>query len=354
VQYGVGADIAVSVVNATEAQSMLDSIVGNFSEIKNATMECTLTQQYAGTQVKTIDPDSWLEIAYYEKEWFSGASLEEAFNQLRINNQTIILERRVAKELDLKVGDEIGIDFRSGARKLKIVAFFGPEPAESGALAQFTLPTWSFVPRNLFNMSSPFSDAYVAEYFETKILLKLSEGANGTRIAESIRNLDLEIYGVESLDEEWAEAQTTQIMGGSLQVLDVQRLGIIFAVLAASAGTALISIVSMKERSREATIMSVKGLSYKQLVWMFLTENLAVVTFAIVLGLSVGLIIVYGNVTSTNAVTSELVKRRFVFPQDSIETVASCVSLIFASTILPIIVMSRQYVTKLERMIRLR
>jgi ABC-type dipeptide/oligopeptide/nickel transport system permease subunit len=87
---------------------------------------------------------------------------------------------------------------------------------------------------------------------------------------------------------------------------------------------------------------------------MFLTENLAVVTFAIVLGLCVGLIIVYGNVTSTNAVISELVKRRFVFPQDSIVTVASCASLIFASTILPIIIMSRQYVTKLERMVRLR
>jgi hypothetical protein len=35
-------------------------------------------------------------------------------------------------------------------------------------------------------------------------------------------------------------------------------------------------------------------------------------------------------------------------------TIGSFVSLIFASAILPIIVMSRQYVTKLERMIRSR
>jgi hypothetical protein len=87
---------------------------------------------------------------------------------------------------------------------------------------------------------------------------------------------------------------------------------------------------------------------------MFLTENLAVVTFAIILGLSVGLIIVHGNVASANAAISELVKKRFVFPYNAIATVASCISLIFASTVLPIIVMSRQYVTKLERMIRLR
>jgi ABC-type antimicrobial peptide transport system permease subunit len=354
VRYRIGANVAVSVINATEAQSILDNIVANVSDIQNVTMECTLTQQFAGTQIKTIDPDFWLTTAYYESEWFGGASLEEAFNQLRTDNMTIILERRVAKSLDLKIGDEIGIDFPSGPRKLRIVAFYGPEPTESGIMAQYTLQTWSYVPRNLFNMSSPYSDAYLAESFEVKILMKLNAGANGTRVAESIRNLGLEIYGVDSFDEQWVASQANPSVSNNLQLLDVQRLGIVFAVLAASVGIVLVSAISLKERSREATLMSVRGLSYKQLVWMFLAENLAVVTFAIVLGLGVGFIIVYGNVTSANGVISELVKRRFVFPQDSIVTVVSCVSLIYASTILPIIVMSRQYVTKLERMIRLR
>lgn len=356
VQYAVGADIAVSVINENKTQTILDDIVGNVSEIKSATLECTLTQQFAGTQVKTIDPDSWLETAYYEREWFSGASLEEAFNGLRTgaSNLTIILEHRVAKDLNLTVGDDISIDFPSGPRKLKIVGFFGPEPAELGINVYYTLQTWSFVPRNLFNMSTPFNDARVLEDFQTRILLKLNDGVNGTSVAEKIRNLGLEIYGVDSVDEEMMKAQTNPTVDNSLQILDVQRFGLIFAVLAASAGTALISIISMKERNREATLMSVRGLSYRQLVWMFLTENLAVVTFSIVLGLSVGLIAGYGSVVSSNAVISELVKRRLVFTNDSMVTVVSYVSLIFASTILPIIVMSRQYVTKLERMIRLR
>jgi len=124
--------------------------------------------------------------------------------------------------------------------------------------------------------------------------------------------------------------------------------------MAASVGTALISTVSMRERSREATIMSVKGLSYKQLVVMFLTENLALVTFAVALGLSVGLISVYGNVSSSNAFASGLVVRHLVFPLDSTLLVVGCVALIFAATILPVIIMSRKYVTKLERMVRLR
>jgi ABC-type lipoprotein release transport system permease subunit len=357
-QSRVGADVTVSVINATEDQTVLNDILGNVSDIKSATLECTLRQQFAGTQIRTVDPDSWLATAYYEPEWFGGTtSLEEAFNQLRADNITIILERRVAKSLELNLGDEIGIDFPSGPRKLRIVGFFGPEPTETPGMptyAQYTPQTWSYTPRNLFNMSSPYSDAYAAEDFEVEILLKLNPGANGTRVAESIRNLGLEIYGVESIEEQWADAQTNPSVTNNLQLLDVQRLGIVFAILAASAGTALISAVSLRERSREAALMSVKGLSYKQLVWMFLTENVAVVTFSVVLGLSVGFIIVYGNVTSANAVVSEIVKRRFVFPPDAVFTVVSCISLIFASTILPIIVMSRQYVTKLERMVRLR
>ena len=80
--------------------------------------------------VKTVDPDSWTATAYYEKEWFSGSSMEQAFNEMKANNMTIILERRVAKQYNLKIDDTIGIDFPSGPRKLKIVGFFGPEPSE--------------------------------------------------------------------------------------------------------------------------------------------------------------------------------------------------------------------------------
>jgi ABC-type lipoprotein release transport system permease subunit len=359
VLYRVGADVTVSVINGSKAQMILDDITGNVSQIKASTIECTLTQNSANTKMRTVDPDSWPDAAYYENDWFSGANPEEALNEFRANNMTIILERRVAKQYNMNLYDEIGIDFPSGARKLKIVGFFGPEPTETQTPfgSQFFAPqTWSYVPRNLFNMSSPYSDAFQLESFETKLLLKLKDDVNGTQVAETIRNLDLEIYGVQSFDEELAQMQaaTDPYTYNNLQVLDMQRLGLLFIVIAASVGTALISIVSMKERSREATLMSVKGLSYRQLVWMFLSENLAIVTFSVVLGLIVGMIIVYGNVISASAAVSTLVNRRVVFPDTSLITIGSYVSLVFVSTILPIFVMSRQYVTKLERMIRLR
>ena len=365
VLYRVGADVTVSVVNASQGQIVLDDILGNVSQVRDATIERTVRQYSADTIMRTIDPDSWTEVAYYENDWFSGTSLEAALNEFRVNNLTIILERRVAKQLNMNLYDEIGIDFQSGARKLKIVGFFGPEPTEvqTGFGTYYTaVPTWSYVPRDLFNVSTPSSDAFLAESFETKILLKLNDGANGTEVAEAIRDLGLEIYGVQSFDEELQRTQTASTSYSysydytynNKLILEVQKLGLIFVVLAASVGTALVSIVSIRERSREATLMSVKGLSYRQIVWMFLNENLAVVTFAVVLGVVVGLIVAYGSVTSSNTFISELVRRRIVFPNDSLVAVGSYIALIYASTIIPIMVMSRQFVTKLERMIRLR
>jgi len=358
VQYQVGADVTVSVINVTKAPIILESILGNVSGIKNASMECTLMRQ-TDTMIKTIDPDSWIATAYYEEEWFSGASMEQAFKDMKANNMTIILERRIAKKYNVQLYDTIGIDFPSGPRKLKIAGFFGPEPTEmnTGFGTQFyAVPMWSYIPRNLFNMTSPFNDARILESFETKILLKLDAGVNGTAVAEQIRGLDLEIYGVDSFDEQW---QRSQQMGNiytysSLQTADIQRLGLIFVVLAASVGTVLISVVSLKERTREATIMSVRGLSYRQLVWMFLSENMAVITFSVILGVSVGLIIVYGNITSSNAVIPEIIQKRLIFSTDFIVSIASYIAMIYAATIGSILIMTRQYVTKLERMVRLR
>jgi ABC-type lipoprotein release transport system permease subunit len=358
VQFQVGADVTVSVINVTKAPIILESILGNVSGIKNASMECTLMRQ-TDTVIKTIDPDSWLATAYYEEDWFSGVSMEQAFKDMKANNMTIILERRLAKQYNLQLYDTIGINFPSGPRKLKIVGFFGPEPSEAGAGfggISYTLPMWSYIPRNLFNMTTPFNDARILENFETKILLKLDAGVNGTAVAEQIRGLDVEIYGVDSFDEQWQQSQRMGNMYtySSLQTADIQRLGLIFVVLAASVGTVLISVVSLRERTREATLMSVRGLSYRQLVWMFLSENMAVITFSVILGVSVGLIIVYGNITSSNAVISALVQKHLIFSTDFIVSIASYIAMIYAATIGSILIMTRQYVTKLERMVRLR
>ena len=134
----------------------------------------------------------------------AALACKQMFSEMKSDNSTIILEQRVAEEYNLKVGDSIAIDFSSGARTLKIVGFFGPEIPKneiqpistttssywSGNFYSKRRNYWSYVPRNLFNMTVG-SDAYQQENFDTTLLLKLNPGVNGTAVAEKIRSLDL-------------------------------------------------------------------------------------------------------------------------------------------------------------------
>jgi ABC-type antimicrobial peptide transport system permease subunit len=97
--------------------------------------------------------------------------------------------------------------------------------------------------------------------------------------------------------------------------------------------------------------MSVRGLSFKQLVLVLLTENLAVVIFAILLGTLAGLIIAYGYVASFNAM-GVLVSKRLVFPVDAVLTMLTYIGLVFASSIIPVVIMAKRYGSRLERVVR--
>jgi ABC-type antimicrobial peptide transport system permease subunit len=319
--------------------------------VQNSTIEYSFyaysTAGYYSMLIKAVEPHSWLKTAYYESDWFSGTDVTTAFNDLALDKNTIILERSIATALNLKIGQNISLAFGSASRNLKIIGFFGPNLSQQtfGSSQYIANRYWSFVSQDFYDEIS----AYVSS--SARIFLKLKGGVNGKSVADNIRNLNLNINSVESFAENLENAQTDIVTMGTL---DVERLGIVFAFLGASVGTALVSIVSMKERSREAAIMSVKGLSYRQLIIMFLTENLALVIFSVVLGLFVGFVAAYGNISATNAALVGLVRRRLVFPLDSTLMLASCLALIFAATILPILIMLRGYVTKLERMVRLR
>jgi putative ABC transport system permease protein len=346
----VGADLSIYVTIPNEAENISSTILANVStSIENSTIEYSLSStstgaNYITVNIKAVQPESWLKSAYYEGDMFTGNNPETAFQNLTTNKDAIILEKSIAKLLNLNVGDSITLTIGTTSKKMTVVGFFGPDTDEQITFSQY----WSFISEKVYKELNSTVSAY-----STRILLKLKPGENGTAIAENIRSLDLNVSLVDSFAEEYTLSQSDVTTAGSL---DAQRLGIIFAVLAASVGTTLVSVVSMRERSREATIMSVKGLSYKQLVIMFVTENLAVVTFAVVLGTCVGFIAAYGNISATNSFISStaLIKHRFIFQSDAILMLVSCVALIFVSTIAPILIISRGYITKLERMVRLR
>jgi ABC-type lipoprotein release transport system permease subunit len=388
VQAQVGADININLGNASLGQIVVRQLLTKVSGIENATVERILHPQisdnYGSTTVKTIDPTNWAQSAHYEDSWFGGNNVDTILQIMKADNNTIVLSRTLAKQYQLGLGDYISINFDSGVHRLKIVGFFGPEPSSnSGPILYdyrpnsksgmdistgpiyyygggYNSPYDCYAPRDLFNVTYVDSKIYQQESFTTNILIKLKPGVNGTEVAQQIRSMDLDISMVTSYDEAWQSSNNLEnsVTYSSLQTLDIQNFGLIFAVISASVGTALIAIVSLKERSREATLMSVRGLSFRQLVWMFLVESIAIITFAIILGVIVGIIAIYGTIASTNASTVSwnlsLVTQRLIYPADAVATIATYAALIYASTIGAIIVMSSQYVTKLEKMVRTR
>ena len=146
-------------------------------------------------------------IRVYEDNGSVASQRNQMLTDLEGSNNTIILDQTVAKQLGLNLYDEVGIDFTSCARKLRVVGFFGPAPQEtnrpipvysSGYDSWISSPFYSYVPRNLFNMTAG-SDIYSLESFRAMILFSLNSGVNGTEVAEKIRDLNLEVYGVDSL-----------------------------------------------------------------------------------------------------------------------------------------------------------
>ncbi len=349
----VGSDISVNLASANNASHTLGVIMTNVSDsVKNATIETSFSGQApSGNSVtlKAVEPDSWLKTAYYEGGWFSGADAAAAFNLLRTKNDTIVIERSVARRYSLDIGGFISIEFGSmdgKTQKLEIVGFFGPDQSTDQSGVFYTGFYWSYVSNAIWEEARNYTGS------SSRILIKLKDGVNSTNIAETLRKIgDPNISYVQSFSEQWEQSQSNIVTLGSL---DVQRLGIVFAVLAASVGTALVSTVSLKERSREAAIMSVKGLSYKQLLVMFLAENTAIVVFSLVLGAVVGMITLNGNLAALDTMNADLVRHNLVFPLDTTLMLVSCAGLILAATIVPILIMTRNCVTNLERMVRLR
>jgi len=349
----IGSDISVTLTFTDNATQTLGVIMTNVSDsVENATIETSFSGQTpSGMRValKAVEPDSWLKTAYYEGGWFSGSDVAAAFNLLKTKNNTIILERSVARQYSLGVGGYISIEYgyMSGkTQKFEVVGFFGPDQSTDQSRVFFTSSYWSYVSDVIWEEARDYTSS------SSRILIKLKDGVNGTNVADTIRKIgEPNISYVQSFAEQWEQSQSDVMTMGSL---DVQRLGIVFAVLAASVGTALVSTVSLKERSREAAIMSVKGLSYKQLLVVFLAENMAIVVFSLVLGAVVGIIALNGYLVAKDTMNAGLIRHNMVFPLDTTLMLVSCVGLILASTIVPILIMARSYVTNLERMVRLR
>ncbi len=351
VKAAVGADISVDLdfqANSTEA---LGNITG-LSGVESVTIQYSFRGETSlhSLSIVAVEPAEWLSTAYYEDEWFTGNNVQTAFQHLADRNNTVILELGVAEDLNLQLGDAVTVTVDEVATSLEVVGFFGRQVSSSiqpfiGAQSQYYgARFWSITSATLMHSLDGALFAY------EKVLVELEAGADEKNVAAQIRSFNsTQILRVQSVVEQLEKRESNLLLSGTAAI---QRIGVVFAAFAGSAATALVMMVSLRERKREVAIMNVRGVSYRQLVVMLLSENLAIVVFAVTLGAAVGLVIANGSIAALNSTLFTLVTHHIVLPLDSIFILSTSIILVFALSIIPIVVMSKRYTSKPERIVR--
>lgn len=337
----VGADVSVIVSSVENVTDVINAIRENIAGIERITVEYT---GFSGQspfpeiiKLVAIDPQEWILTAYYEDGWFKGFRIEDL--PAMLTNNTIILDGRFSKYL--QAGDQISITLNGKDFNLTVIGFFGEESSSVTGLSlrqhiRMRQTLNSFVNLSIYECVNDTVSA------TPRILIDLKPGVDGEEAAEEIRKLE-GVEWVVSVDEQIRFRDENILLSG---ILNVMKLGVFFAALAASIGVSLVTLVTMQERKKEITLFMVRGLSLKQVVAVLLTENLGVLLVALALGGIVGYLVDRGNVAAMN-VMSTLIIPRIIFPYDAILTLAVIGGLLASAAVIPVIIMVLIYSSKM-------
>jgi len=361
----VGSDLRVSGrgnFNLTYATLVASQLRG-WSNVTGATPESDNTlslSSRASITIKAIDPATWRQGAYYEPEWFSG-NINTVFQNMQSNSQSIVLDHGLASYYNILHGGTVIVGQNVS---LTVISFFGPDYSQQTqgqpfGYSYFQPEGWSFVPLSLFTQYPSISGI-------NSVLVKAEPGVSFTELANSIQKAYPSLavrtaqdftQGTGPVVSNGAQASAQDagavIANGTQNVL---RLGTVFAGLAASIGIGAVTYTGFKEREKETTMLAVRGLSYKQMLGLLVTEVLPLVIFAVILATAVGLITVRGDSLAQNSLTpnyaSLLAPRRVVFPLWALENILAIIGLLFLGVFLPAITAARKDLSKMSRTVR--
>jgi ABC-type antimicrobial peptide transport system permease subunit len=346
-EVSVGSDIRLSGINSMANATLIASQLRGWSNITGATAESDFsgTATAGGIQVKAIDPLTWRQGAYYEANWFTG-DINAVFNTMATNNHTMVLDHGVASYYSFPIGTTIILYY--GTTNASVISFFGPDYSQSsgGPFGRSFAPEgWSFIPIGLIR---PNATLFSPTNF---VLVKASPSVSLTQLALSLQT------AFPSLAITTAQVATQGVAGvinaGTQNVL---RLGTAFAAVAASIGVGTIAYTGYREREKEITMVAVRGLSYRQLAGLLITEFLPLVIFALILATIVGLVVVWGDALGQNSLNQSylgmLAARRIVFPLWASANILVIVGLVLAGVFIPAIAAARKDLSKMSRTVR--
>ena len=346
-EVAVGSDIRLSGISSIANATMIADQLRGWGNITGATAESDFsgTATAGGIQIKAIDPLTWRQGAYYEPGWFTG-DVNAVFATMMGNNHTMVLDRGVASYYSFGIGTTIVLNY--GSINASVISYFGPDYSQSsgGPFGRsFSPEGWSFVPVGLIRPNATL-------FNPTNIVLaKASPNVSLTQLALSLQS------AYPSLTITTAQVATQGVPGViNVGTQNVLRLGTAFAALAASIGVGTIAYTGYREREKEITMVSVRGLSYRQLAGLLITEFLPLVIFALVLATIVGLIVVWGDALGQNSLNQNylqiLAARRVVFPLWASANILVIVALVLIGVFLPALTAARKDLSKMSRTVR--
>ncbi|HYY90447.1 MAG TPA: FtsX-like permease family protein [Candidatus Dormibacteraeota bacterium] len=351
-----GSDLRLSGINSVANATRIASELDGWSNITGATPEVDLSASSPfGTlpTIKAIDPTTWRNGAYYEPSWFSG-DINSVFSRMELENQTIVLDQGVASYYSIEIGTRFTMSYiytsgtgsTFGRANVTVIGYFGPDYSRSsGPFGYFQTEGWSFIPLQLLNHN-------IARINATSLVLaKAATGVSQTQIAQSIQTY------YPSLSVSAAQV-TLGGVGGIISAggQNVLRLGTAFAGLASSIGVGTVVYTGYREREKEITMVAVRGLSYKQLLGLLVTEFLPLIIFSLIIGTIVGLTVVWGDAQGQNSLSQGyfaiLAARRIIFPEWALLNIFAIIGLLIGGVFLPAIFAARKDLSKMNRTVR--
>lgn len=327
VRLSIGADASIWLFEGKDVHTLEDRMTA-LPGVKAITHETHFSPESSigNTPIRAIDPMNWHQVAHIANGWIDNA--ESVFQAMEDEPTGGIMEKGAAERLGIEAGDVFLVKLRNRLFPIKIVGLFGKEPTEF----------WTLQNPTVYVNEEFLENVREKEIEKRRILVKLTPGTDLQKFKAAAENVDLDIERVDVTELQLDKALNNIYLAGPRRI---EELGSYMAGLVASVGVALIVSTLMRIRNKELTIMSIRGYDSGQLSATLLVENLGMSLFAILLGVLVGYINLYGQTELFNQVLATTIERRIVFPLQAQLNLLSIIGLIIVATVTPIIISVR-------------
>jgi len=283
----VGSDISASLISPHSA-SLLIPVVEEIPGVRAVSAEfwtyITIGPVW-NIGIRAINATRWSQTAYYEEQWFSSVSSEQALTALQTNNHTIIVQKQVASQKELLIGDTMDV-WRNPNTVLSLIVggYFGPaEFPESETIS----------PRGDYSLVSVefLKDLDIFESSTCRLLIRTAPDAQVEEIMQEVESSPY-VSTIESLETRLVKYLGNPILSAPGNIL---RIEIFFSFILASFGTSIIIGASLKEKEWELALMAARGSSKRQTRILLVGETALWIMFALIIGGFTGLVATYAQ-----------------------------------------------------------